>query len=80
MSGSLSDPSQESHEPVDEAPTCSARGCRRPASFDLRWNNAKIHTPERRKHWLACGDHRESLSAFLSARGFLREVESLSGT
>jgi hypothetical protein len=80
MSGEASsDRAQESHSRADEEPTCSARDCRRPASFDLQWNNPKIHTPERRKHWLACGDHRESLSAFLSARGFLREVESVSG-
>jgi len=45
--------------------------------LDLRWNNPKIHTPSRRKHWLACREHQESLSAFLSARGFLREVVPL---
>jgi hypothetical protein len=56
---------------------CSARGCRSAARTDLRWNNPKIHTPARRKHWLACPEHRESLSAFLSARGFLREVVPL---
>ncbi|MGA8114211.1 MAG: hypothetical protein WCA46_11160 [Actinocatenispora sp.] len=54
---------------------CSAKGCGQPAEWALRWNNPKIHQPERRKTWLACGQHRESLSAFLSARGFLREVE-----
>ena len=79
MSVSPSDPLATSPEPAEELPTCSARGCRRPASFDLRWNNPKIHTLERRKHWLACGDHRETLSAFLSARGFLREVEKVRG-
>lgn len=56
---------------------CSARGCQAPAAYDVLWNNPKIHTPDRRKHWLACNDHRDSLSAFLSARGFLREVEDL---
>lgn len=56
---------------------CSARGCVSPAGFELRWNNPKIHPPERRKTWLACGEHRESLGAFLGARGFLREVEPL---
>lgn len=72
-----------SPEGVDPLPAgedglvCSARGCRADAAFDLRWNNPKIHTPGRRKHWLACPDHRASLSAFLSARGFLREVEDL---
>lgn len=56
---------------------CSARGCRASATIDLRWNNPKIHLPTRRKHWLACPEHRDSLSAFLSARGFLREVVPL---
>jgi hypothetical protein len=63
---------------TDEADlTCSARGCRQVATFDLRWNNPKIHPAERRKHWLACEDHRDSLSRFLAARGFLRDVEPL---
>jgi hypothetical protein len=53
---------------------CSARGCTTSASWALRWNNPKLHPPERRKTWLACADHRESLAGFLSARGFLREV------
>ncbi len=55
--------------------TCSARGCAAPAAFELRWNNPKLHTPDRRKVWLACPDHREALGEFLSARGFLRETE-----
>jgi hypothetical protein len=65
---------------VDPLPTdpegllCSARGCRESAAYDLRWNNPKIHTEDRRKHWLACNDHRESLAQFLAARGFLKEV------
>jgi hypothetical protein len=63
----------------DVEPICSARGCQQPAAFDLGWNNPKIHTADRRKHWLACAEHRDSLSAFLSARGFLREVAELPG-
>ena len=43
----------------------------------LRWNNPKIHTPERRKTWLACPDHQESLTHFLAARGFMRDVETV---
>lgn len=62
---------------LEDEMVCSARDCKNPASYDLCWNNPKIHSPDRRKHWLACPDHRESLSAFLSARGFLREVEEL---
>jgi hypothetical protein len=60
---------------VSEALLCSARGCRTPAVVGHRWNNPRIHTAERRKTWLACNEHRESLAAFLSARGFLRETE-----
>jgi hypothetical protein len=56
---------------------CSAKGCREPAAFLLKWNNPKLHPPERRKTWLACPVHRESLAAFLDARGFLREVDPL---
>ncbi|WP_114906362.1 acetone carboxylase [Ornithinimicrobium murale] len=54
--------------------TCSAKGCRATATHGVVWNNPKVHQPERRKVWLACLDHRESLSAFLSVRGFLIEV------
>lgn len=53
---------------------CSARGCRTPALWALRWRNPKLHTPERRKVWLACEDHLASLSGFLDARGFLVDV------
>jgi hypothetical protein len=53
---------------------CSARGCQAAAAHELRWNNPRIHTPDRRKVWLACDEHLPSLSDFLSARGFLREV------
>lgn len=54
--------------------TCSARGCRAPAAWGLRWNNPRLHAPERRKTWLACPDHREPLSTHLDERRFLREV------
>ena len=54
---------------------CSAKGCRRPAVTALKWNNPKIHEPERRKTWLACDEHEESLAAFLGGRSFLREQE-----
>ncbi|WP_375433215.1 acetone carboxylase [uncultured Friedmanniella sp.] len=68
---------------VDPLPTgpdglvCSAKGCRTDATTDLQWNNPTIHTADRRKHWLACDEHRGSLSSFLSARGFLRETANL---
>ena len=56
---------------------CSAKGCRLPATVALRWNNPKIHEVERRKTWLACDSHEQSLADFLSARSFLRETERL---
>ncbi len=64
---------QAGPEEVPE-PVCSARGCTAPATWTLSWNNPKIHAPDRRKAWLACEDHKESLSAFLAARSFLRTV------
>lgn len=59
--------------------TCSARGCGAPARWALLWNNPKIHTPDRRKTWLACDEHKDSLSDFLDRRSFLRAVEPFSG-
>lgn len=59
---------------------CSAKDCRAAAAWQLRWNNPRVHTPERRKVWLACDEHRASLSDFLSARGFLKDVVPHDGT
>ncbi|MFE2379676.1 hypothetical protein [Streptomyces sp. NPDC059398] len=59
------------------APVCSAKGCRADAVWVLAWNNPKLHTPERRKTWLACAEHREHLSQFLGVRGFLKDVVAL---
>jgi hypothetical protein len=61
--------------PADAPATCSARGCSAPARWSLLWNNPRLHTAERRKVWLACDDHRESLGKFLATRSFLRDVE-----
>ncbi|MFJ2178311.1 hypothetical protein ACIQVO_14610 [Streptomyces sp. NPDC101062] len=64
--------------PDDNAPpVCSAKGCRDAAVWVLAWNNPKLHTPERRKTWLACDAHREHLSSFLGVRGFLKDVVTL---
>jgi hypothetical protein len=53
---------------------CSAKGCQAPAAWALLWNNPRLHTPDRRKTWLACEDHRSTLGDFLGARGFLKDV------
>jgi len=53
---------------------CSRKACHAGARWALQWNNPKLHTPERRKTWLACEDHKETLAGFLSARSFLVET------
>ncbi len=59
---------------MSESLVCSAKGCQQTAVWALVWNNPKLHTPDRRKSWLACDEHREQLADFLAARRFLREV------
>lgn len=66
--------------PPETTPRCSAKGCTQDAVWQLLWNNPKIHTPERRKTWVACEEHRATLGEFLGARGFLREVEPMEGS
>lgn len=53
---------------------CSAKGCRATAVDAVVWRNPKLHVEGRRKVWLACPDHRESLAEFVDLRGFLIEV------
>lgn len=60
---------QDSPTPADEL-VCSGKGCRAEAVWAVLWRNPKIHTPERRKVWLACDDHRDHLENFLDLRGF----------
>lgn len=63
-----------SHEDATAVDPCSAKACQAPAEHALLWNNPKLHTPDRRKVWLACDDHRQPLSDFLAARSFLKDV------
>ena len=56
---------------------CSARGCQRPAVYALLWRNPKIHDEDRTKQWLACDEHRDTLSDFLTRRDFPLRVERL---
>jgi len=61
--------------PEPAQPTqCSSRGCRRDASYAVVWRNPRIHAEDRRKVWLACAEHRSTLSEFLSLRGFPMRV------
>ena len=73
----MNSPDHASESAAGTAPICSAKGCRAAAVWVLAWNNPKLHTPERRKTWLACDEHREHLSKFLGARGFLKDVVTL---
>ncbi|MRJ77569.1 acetone carboxylase [Aeromicrobium sp. SMF47] len=57
-----------------EALICSAKGCPAEAQHQVMWNNPKLHTPDRRKIWLACDEHEETLRAFLGARGFWKQT------
>ena len=59
---------------------CSASGCRAAASWSLQWNNPRIHEPQRRKVWLACDEHKDSLAQFLGKRSFLKDIEPLSAS
>lgn len=49
---------------------CSSRGCVADARWAVRWNNPRIHTPQRRKIWLACDEHRTTLEEYLGLRSF----------
>lgn len=53
---------------------CSAKGCNAEAVHQVVWNNPKLHTPDRRKIWLACPEHEPSLRGFLDARDFYLET------
>lgn len=61
----------------DERAVCSRKGCRADAVWALSWNNPTLHTPDRRKVWVSCDEHRSALEEFLGARGFLRDVGPL---
>ncbi|WP_426995769.1 hypothetical protein [Pseudarthrobacter sp. N5] len=56
---------------------CSRKACRADASWRVLWNNPKIHTPERRKVWLACDAHREWLEDYLQTRALWKETQAL---
>jgi hypothetical protein len=44
------------------------------ATHAVVWRNPRLHTPDRRKVWLACPEHRDHLRDFVQLRGFLLEV------
>ena len=64
-------------EDEDNEVICSAKGCRNAAAYVLVWNNPSLHTADREKTWVACDEHRGSLSEFLDRRSFLLRVDPL---
>jgi hypothetical protein len=61
----------------DAAVQCSSAGCVADAAWRVNWRNPRIHTPDRVKVWLACGDHRATLADYLATRGFPVVVSAL---
>ena len=53
---------------------CSRAGCVNDAAWNVNWRNPRIHTEDRVKIWLACGEHVDYLHDYLSSRGFPVEV------
>lgn len=49
---------------------CSRAGCRQTASWKVNWRNPRIHSADRVKVWVACGEHVEFLRDYLASRGF----------
>lgn len=75
--GNLMQTGSASLEPQEAQLQCSRKSCNNAAVWQLLWNNPKIHTPQRRKIWLACDEHRSFLADFLSSRSFLKEIQPL---
>lgn len=64
--------------PGADAPTrCSSAGCTADAVWRVNWRNPRIHSADRVKVWLACDDHRSTLSDYLGTRGFPVTVSAL---
>lgn len=62
------------HTPEGGRTVCSRKACREEAGWQLLWNNPKIHTPDRRKIWVACADHVDWLQDYLQLRGLWKET------
>lgn len=75
--GNLMQTGSATTDPAATEVQCSRKSCTAEAIWQLLWNNPKVHTPDRRKIWLACDDHRQFLADFLSSRAFLKEIQPL---
>ncbi|GAA1631849.1 hypothetical protein [Leucobacter chromiireducens] len=77
MSG-ISNPIVTLGLPPEHEYSCSRAGCRDEASWAIQWRNPKIHAEDRRKIWLACEPHRDTLRDFLASRDFPLSVVPVS--
>jgi hypothetical protein len=62
------------HPAPGDAPVCSRKGCRERATWQLLWNNPRIHAPERRKAWASCPEHVMWFEEYLRERGLWKET------
>lgn len=67
--GALSQPNSDQSRAI-----CSRKGCEQTASWQIVWNNPKVHSPERRKIWTSCIEHRIFLEDFVRSRQFWIET------
>ena len=49
---------------------CSRTACGLGPEWEIHWRNPKIHTADRVKVWLSCGDHRDYFVGYLEQRNF----------
>jgi hypothetical protein len=64
------DPAVGARADAEASVTCSRAGCRETANWRVEWRNPRIHSPDRRKIWVACDEHRDFLRDYLAARDF----------
>ena len=67
----------EDPQTYSPAALCSRAGCREAALWRIEWRNPRIHSPDRRKVWVACDEHRRFLRDYLAARDFPVSVSEL---
>nr|WP_141918725.1 hypothetical protein [Klugiella xanthotipulae] len=57
--------------------SCSRAGCTAEATWRIDWRNPRIHRTDRLKTWLACAEHVDYLSGFLTSRSFPVTITAL---
>jgi hypothetical protein len=60
----------ETDDTEHDVPRCSRAGCQVDAAWNVNWRNPRIHSEDRVKVWLACGEHVDFLRDYLATRNF----------